>query len=438
MSSNQAPITDAELGKVKPWKIVPYAQTPAGYSAKAGRLTVWDPIFGSSPFMIEMVPHKCPLSDGAKLLLRILYTCKESKDGGLSIRALREFQGFTQNGQLQKKASPGQARPRGSKKEEDRGHTLYDVDGNLMTMDRVIMRGSLKSDKTRTPGPITPETFELQQGNVVLWWNRHFHGADTPDPILAKIYAGRWLERYAPINTGASRRFRVTEYAERHDKDMEGWFAENITIREVDYNESGEDTDYSFDERPTKKTKKSPSSTKHTSKMPDTTTLDRSNTNNGPISTKKVIEPLPSTKLMLEAPLPSIKQLLSPDVQRHDEHMAEAPRLVERTIDICLGGKTVEELEESGTLSECERSYDNLARKIKELEEMERSATTAEVNGALGGVRFNLEIIERSARYLTLDERKDIASQIEDMAATSSKNITSYRGDGDTDLVTSE
>lgn len=66
----------------------------------------------------------------------------------------------------------------------DSGNTVYDADGNLITMDGRVMRGNEVSDATRRPGIVNETNFLKQLGlnERQLWFSRIFNGADDPDP----------------------------------------------------------------------------------------------------------------------------------------------------------------------------------------------------------------------------------------------------------------
>lgn len=201
-----------KVDALKPWKAVEYAKTPAGCPAKPGSEDIWDPVFGSSPFRYEMVPHGCQLSDAAVIMLKL-----QSNDDEFDPKSLSEFKGFNKNGCII--TSKGTIKRR---KQTRCGSTLRDLDGDLMTVEGIVMRGDGRNDQFRDPGNITEDNFGKQDlRRLILWHNRYIHGVDTNDLHLAQEYSKRWLERHAPESADGSGIYRRTDCQMRHDLELE-------------------------------------------------------------------------------------------------------------------------------------------------------------------------------------------------------------------------
>lgn len=78
------------------------------------------------------------------------------------------------------------------------GHTVYDADGNLIMINRRVMRGNKLSNQIRYPGLINETNFITQPGSEKqLWFNRLFNGADTELPGMGAAFAHNWLTKYS-------------------------------------------------------------------------------------------------------------------------------------------------------------------------------------------------------------------------------------------------
>ncbi|KFY32562.1 hypothetical protein V493_00075 [Pseudogymnoascus sp. VKM F-4281 (FW-2241)] len=99
--------------------------------------------------------------------------------------------GFTAKGNIQSRDGKSSQKVAGNL-----GTTLYDAEGNILTLDSCVMRGDNPLDTSRPAGLITESNFLCQPGNRALWFNRFYHGADTEDPKGAKAFSQHWLENF--------------------------------------------------------------------------------------------------------------------------------------------------------------------------------------------------------------------------------------------------
>lgn len=172
--------------KVEQWKLVEFERTPAGCPiSKEGE--VWDPVIGAGPFRPYMAPKGVAVADGVLVMMRFYYELPTSVSG-ITLADLQKIHGFTQRGRIQRRVT---------KTPRDNGSTVYDADGNLMTIDETVMRGNKTSDALRFPGPFNETNFLEQHGSdKQVWFNRLFNGADTPLPLEGAAFAQHWLTNY--------------------------------------------------------------------------------------------------------------------------------------------------------------------------------------------------------------------------------------------------
>lgn len=174
------PQKDAAAGlisaRVPQWKLVEFEKTPAGCPIpKEGK--IWDPIIGAGPFCPYMVPKGVAVNDGVIAMMHLYYKLP-FEIHGITKDWLRNIHRFV-------------------KKTTNNGHTVYDADGNLMTIDGRVMRGNKLSDEVRLPGLVNETNFITQPGmNKQLWFNRLFNGADTELPGMGADFAQNWLTKY--------------------------------------------------------------------------------------------------------------------------------------------------------------------------------------------------------------------------------------------------
>ena len=172
--------------RVEQWKLVEFEKTPAGCPIpKEGE--AWDPVIGAGPFRPYMVPKGVAVADGVLVMIR-LYCKLPYNISDIAQVDLQKIHGFTRKGRIQRQLA---------KTPRDSGSIVYDVDGNLMTIDETVMRGSNVSDATRLPGRVNETNFLNQQGpDKNLWFNRLFNGVDTQFPGIGAAFAHHWLTTY--------------------------------------------------------------------------------------------------------------------------------------------------------------------------------------------------------------------------------------------------
>ncbi|OBT57237.1 hypothetical protein VE04_04664 [Pseudogymnoascus sp. 24MN13] len=209
-ASTTAKTLSNAVDALRPWKTTEYSNTPAGCPAQPGSESIWNPVFGASPFTYEMIPHGCNLSDAAVILLKL------HQSDGFDPKSLSEFKGFDREGRIS--TSKGTIKKR---KQTPCGSTLRDIDGKLMTIEGIVMRGDGRNDQFRDPGDITEANFGKQNLRLLnLWHNRYINGVDTDNLQLGREYAKRWLKKYAPERTDGSREFRRVDCQMRHDSEL--------------------------------------------------------------------------------------------------------------------------------------------------------------------------------------------------------------------------
>lgn len=187
----------AELAaKVKPHRLVNYELTPAGCPRPANG-GGWSPVLGSGPLRPWMVPTQCLLADWVVCALRILSKLPFKVPGAVAGSDLKERGGWGFNGKGGIQGRDGKA---SSKTAGRCGMTLYDAQGNIMTLDSVEMRGQLPEDADRPAGLITESNFLSQQGDRGLWFNVFYHGAHTSDAKEGKAFGQHWLDEFATFN----------------------------------------------------------------------------------------------------------------------------------------------------------------------------------------------------------------------------------------------
>jgi hypothetical protein len=181
-----AKVVNAIASRAQQWKHVKFEKTPAGCPIpKEGE--IWDPVIGAGPFRPYMVPKGVPVADGVLVMMRLYYQLPPSISG-ITLAELQEIDGFSQTGKIE---------PEVVDTRRYNGSTVYDVDGKIMTIDEVVMRGNSALDARRRPG-FTNETNFLKPGGLEkqLWFNRLFNGADTPTPGLGAAFAQQRLTDY--------------------------------------------------------------------------------------------------------------------------------------------------------------------------------------------------------------------------------------------------
>jgi hypothetical protein len=181
-----AKVVGAVASRTSQWKRAAFEKTPAGCPIpKEGEL--WDPVIGAGPFRPYMVPKRVPVADGVLVMMRLYYQLPFNISG-ITLAELQEIEGFSQTGKIQ---------PEVVEERRYNGSTVYDVDGKIMTIDEVVMRGNNASDARRRPGS-TNETNFLKPGGLdkQLWFNRLFNGADTSSPGGGAAFAQQCLTDY--------------------------------------------------------------------------------------------------------------------------------------------------------------------------------------------------------------------------------------------------
>ncbi|KFY26048.1 hypothetical protein V493_04292 [Pseudogymnoascus sp. VKM F-4281 (FW-2241)] len=189
--------------RVAQWKVVEFEKTPAGCPIpKKGE--IWDPVIGAGPFRPYMVPKGAAVSEGVQLMLK-LYDSLPFRINEATQLDLQKLRGTTRH----KKPGVDVAAVGGA--------AVYDADGNLMTINMVVMRGNKASDATRRPGIVNETNFLIQLGlkERQLWFNRIFNGADSPDPLPGASFARDWLMRYASHNDGLDLNIRRVDGAKQ-------------------------------------------------------------------------------------------------------------------------------------------------------------------------------------------------------------------------------
>lgn len=170
-----------------------------------------------------MVPKGVAVADGVLLMMR-LYSGLPS---GPSRGDLQKICGFTLKGTIRRRQGSGAGGI--SEEPSGNGSTVYDSDGNLMTLDHTVMRGNSAADATRTPGLVNEGNFSYQRGpSHQRWFNRHFNGADTESPLEGAAFAQLWLKRY----TSRGPRRYIRRIAETKLELYEEYYSEELCRRE--------------------------------------------------------------------------------------------------------------------------------------------------------------------------------------------------------------
>ncbi|OBT63642.1 hypothetical protein VE03_07297 [Pseudogymnoascus sp. 23342-1-I1] len=206
------------------WKLVEFEKTPAGCPIpKKGE--VWDPVIGAGPFRPYMVPKGVAVADGVLVMMRLYYELP-FEVSGITLAELQKIHGLTQRGRIQRQAT---------KTKRDNGSTVYDVDGNLMTIDETVMRGNKVSDATRFEGRVNEMNFLKHGGSdKKLWFNRLFNGADTPFPAMGAIFAQHWLTSYGYDIHQHNKRLRMNVHRvdETKQKQYKQYYSTELARRE--------------------------------------------------------------------------------------------------------------------------------------------------------------------------------------------------------------
>ncbi|OBT57245.1 hypothetical protein VE04_04663 [Pseudogymnoascus sp. 24MN13] len=168
---------------------VPYEKTPAGCPVTPGQL--WNPVLGSGPFRVKMVPEGCPLSDGVSSFLVLL-----PNDGPRMIATshLAKYKyNFNKKGHIRKHFfSKSPLAMDMDHKIGKCGYALRDATGKIMNIDSIIMRGDSPHDQGLGPGTVNERNFKQQTG-FQKWFNELLYGAKTDDVGAAKAFAEKWM-----------------------------------------------------------------------------------------------------------------------------------------------------------------------------------------------------------------------------------------------------
>ncbi|KFX89022.1 hypothetical protein V490_07277 [Pseudogymnoascus sp. VKM F-3557] len=197
--------------KVEPFLCLPFDMTPAGFhiTLRYG----YNPVVGSGPFITAHVPTKVQLGHG---VMSMMAFCAAKKLCGLTVTSLARYCGFDNKGHVLKSLKKLSGDTAQQVRERKRfGHAIRDIGGDFVTLNSVVMCGNRIEDQEDEGGTTTEVTFKKQKGDMQLWWNQLYYGANTSDVKLAKEFANRWKDSVIIDSTDPEHLDSVADYDER-------------------------------------------------------------------------------------------------------------------------------------------------------------------------------------------------------------------------------